>query len=168
MPTIPPSETLTVLGTINANNAAGQTHKPLSVSDAEVATDADITWSKVQGALPFTHNFDLLRTDTPVAKDHIVWEARAAGVIDFVYAGLFESGSSTDVNFNLKLDGTTVLSSVINVVHGTGDHTAVGGTLSTTTFATGAVFSMDLAITSSTGAQGPYMTVGWHYTAIPS
>ena len=161
---------LVLRGNVDMANASTVTYKAGAMADAGISSSADVTWSKVQGQFTVVTQFGLERTATPVTKDRIVWEARAAGVIEGVYAGLFESGSSTNIDLDFKLDGTTVMSGgPIRVVHGTGDHTVVAGTLTTTTFVAGAVFSMEITtVTSSTGAQGPYMSALLTYNAIPT
>ena len=148
--------------------ASTVTYKAGSVYDSAISSSADVTWSKVQSHFTVTENFGIERTATPAAKDFIVWEGRAAGVIEFVYAGREESGSSTSITVDLRMDNSTILNSPITVLHTTGDHVAVAGVLTTTTFAAGAMFSMTLATSSTTGASGPYATIGAHYTAIPS
>ena len=158
-------------GEVNFGNASSMVYKAASIGSAEWKSSGsdNLVWNKYYHAFSKTAAFDLAVGGTPVVYEMIVFEARAAGVIDFAYAGLNESGSSTNIDFDAQLDGTTILTGDINVVHGTGDHTAVAGTLATTTFVAGALFTaLVKTVTSSTGAQGPYLTLGFHYTAVPS
>jgi hypothetical protein len=65
-------------------------------------------------------------------------------------------GSSTSITFDLKKNGTAMLSSVITITNTTGDRVVTAGTLSVTTFAADDVLSISMTVSSSTGAQGPF------------
>jgi len=106
-----------------------------------------------------TH-FNTVIGDTPTTKEVIIHRAAAAGTIRNVRALLEDSGTSTSIAFDLKKyqagTGATVLSSVITVVHGTGDCTAVAGSIATAPYIAGDVFAISMTVTSSTGALGPW------------
>ena len=160
MPNIPSSETLSVTGSADFSNATNFHAKAQSITNSALA---------ITPIREHTSNFGLAIGAAPVVYESPEVIARGAGTIKYVYAGLVESGSSTDVDFDLKINGTTALSAVINVVHGSGDRGNVAGVLSTTAVSSGDVVSMSIAtVTSSTGAQGPFMVVGIEPTATAS
>ena len=156
-------------GSVDMANASSVSYKALAIADGAVSATANITWSKVQSHFTETTNFGIEADAVAAAKTVVMWEARAAGVLDFCYAGLMVDGSA-NINFMLKIDTTDALTGNINVLSSTGDHTAVAGTLvgGSVVFAAGAVFVADLAVTTATSTQGPYLTFGAHYTATPS
>ncbi len=69
------------------------------------------------------------------------------------------------MDFDCKKNGTTILSSVVNITHSDADRAVKDGTLSVTTVAADDVISISLAVTSSTGAQGPFAWVEIQETA---
>jgi len=127
-----------------------------SVSDTHVAAAAGIDADKIEHNRYAQSNFALAIGGTPVAREEIVFVAMNSGTLRGFHAGLNDTGSSTNVNFDLKKNGTTVLSSAINVTHSDADRLVKDATLSVTSFVADDVFSMSLAVTSSTGAQGPF------------
>ena len=100
-------------------------------------------------------NFDLAIGATPVAREEVVHVCEVAGTIRQFAAMCNDSGTAASVTFDLKKNGTTCLSTPVNIVHGTGDRVVVDGTLTVTTVAAGDVLSIALAVSSSTGMQGP-------------
>lgn len=68
----------------------------------------------------------------------------------------YKPGTSTSITFDLKKNGTTMLSAVETITHGDSDRSVQTPTLSVTTFAADDVISIAMAVSSSTGAQGPY------------
>lgn len=104
-------------------------------------------------------NFDLANTATPVARIEVVYVAGAAGTINKFAALLYDTGTSTDVDFVLLKNGSTLMSSDLTITHGTSDRVVVEGSLSSTSYVAGDVFTIQLIVNSSTGAQGPYAFV---------
>ena len=108
-------------------------------------------------------NFELAIGATPVVGEYIVGVVEGTGgILRGFHCLLNDTGTSTDIDFDVNVNGTTALTGVVNIVHGTGDRVVVDGTLSTTTLAVGDVISIEIAtVTSSTGAQGPFAWVEW-------
>jgi len=152
------------LGAVDVSNASSFSGKAGALTNADLATSSGARAGRYQ----IHCDFRLDTNETPVAKTPTVFVARAAGTVEFFYAGLTTTGSSTSVVFDLLKDGTTMLSGKPTVVHGDGDRDHKAGTLSVTTFAANDTITMDLAVTSSTGAQGPFAVMGIIYTAEPS
>jgi hypothetical protein len=69
------------------------------------------------------------------------------------------SGTAASVTFDLKKNGTTILSSVVTITNATGDRVVVDGTLASTALAAGDVLSIALTVSTSTGMQGPFAWV---------
>ncbi len=101
-------------------------------------------------------NFSLAIASTPVAREEILFVAATAGVIRAFHCLLNDSGTATNVDFDLKINGVSALSAAVNYVHGDGDGTVKDGTLSTTAFVANDIISISLAVTTTTGAQGPF------------
>lgn len=127
-----------------------------SVTNEQIDSDTDIDADKLEHLYKPGTNFDLAIGGTPVAREEIVFVASTAGVIRGFHAMLNDTGTSTDVTFDLKINGTTALSATINLTHADADRAVKDGTLSTTTVAVDDVISISMAVTASTGAQGPW------------
>lgn len=127
-----------------------------TVSDADVAAGANLDASKMQHRHKLGTNFDLPIGSLPVAREEIVFVATAAGTIHDFQVVLNDTGTSTDVDFDLKKNGVSVLSAVVNMTHADTDATPKAGTLSVTAFVAGDVFSIQLIITIVTGTEGPF------------
>lgn len=96
----------------------------------------------------------------PVTKRVVLFVADKAGTLEEAGAGLFESGTNTDIDFDIqKGASTSMLTAAINVVHGTGDRTEVSGTphSSDSAYAAGDVISAVMTVTSAVGASGPWV-----------
>lgn len=104
-------------------------------------------------------NFDLANTATPVARIEVVYAAGAAGTINKFAALLYDTGTSTDVDFVLLKNGSTLMASDLTITHGTSDRVVVEGSLTSTSYVAGDVFTVQLVVNSSTGAQGPFCWV---------
>jgi len=130
-----------------------------SILDAMIDPATNIDADKLQHVHKPGTNFDLAIAATPAAREEIVFVAGTAGTIRGFYALLNVTGSSTDVDFDLKVNGSSVLTAAINLTDATADKAVVEGTLSSVTLAADDVVSISLAVTSSTGAQGPFAWV---------
>lgn len=83
--------------------------------------------------------------------------ADKAGTVEEVAAALDESGTSTAIAVDIqKRPSTSMLTSTISLVHGTGDRVEVEGSLSGVgkAYATGDVIVAVVTVTSATGASG--------------
>ena len=129
---------------------------PNSITDQMISTSAAVDADKLQHIETASHDFGFEFNGTPTAKVFIVYVAKGAGILRGFHALLYDMGTSTSVTFDLKKNGTTVLSSVITITHGTADKAVVDATLSVTAFVADDVFTMHLAQSANTGAQGPF------------
>jgi len=126
------------------------------VGDQEIKSDANIDADKMQHLYKPGTIFDLAIGATPVAREEVVFVASTAGTIRGFHAMLNDTGTSTDVDFDLKVNGSSVLSSVVNITNADSDRAVADGSINTPAVSVGDVVSISLAVTSSTGAQGPF------------
>lgn len=155
---------VTLDGTLNMAGATTVHHKSGSVTNAAITGSAGIDYDKLDHYELIVTNFDLPIGTTPAAREEIVFVARTAGVIRSFHAGLNDTGSSTNIDFDLNVNGSTVLSAVVNVDHGDADRLNVAGTISSSTLAAGDVVSVSLEdLVATTGAQGPFAVIGISY-----
>jgi hypothetical protein len=128
------------------------------ISNEQVKSDASIESTKLEHFQKPGTNFGFVIGGTPTAREEIVFVASQACSLKAFHCLLNDTGTSTDIDFDLKKNGTTVLSSVVNITEGTSDGAVLDGTLSSspTALATDDIISISMAVTSSTGAQGPF------------
>ena len=126
------------------------------IENQHISGSAAIDADKMQHIHTASCDFGLEYTGTPAAKVFVVYVAKGTGTLRGFHAMLYDTGTSTSVTFDLKKNGTTVLSGVITIVHGDADKSVHDGTLSVTSFVADDVFTMHLAQSSTTGAQGPF------------
>lgn len=135
------------------------------ITDDNVASGAALDADKMQHLYkPYT-NFDLAIGATPVAREEIVFTASTSGTIRAFHCLLNDTGTSTDVDFDLNVNGSSVLSAVVTITNGDSDGAVSDGTISSATLAADDIVSISLAVNSSTGAQGPFAWVEIQETA---
>jgi hypothetical protein len=158
-------EDLVCTGAVNFAGASTMTHKSGSIANADVIASAGIDYDKLDHFELVCCSFDQAIGATPTVREQIVFTARSAGVLQSVHFGLNDTGTSTDIDFDINVNGTTAMSGgVQNITHATADRVHVAGTLTTTALVTGDVVSVEIqAVTSSTGAQGAFCVVGISY-----
>ena len=127
-----------------------------SVEDQHISSSTKIDADKAQHLYRAWTNFALAIGATPVAREEIVHVCEVAGTIRQFAALCNETGTAASVTFDLKKNGASILSSVVTITNATADKAVVDGTLSSTTVAVGDVLSIALAVSTSTGMQGPF------------
>lgn len=129
-----------------------------TVSGEAIKDDADIRVSQTRHLHKPGTNFGFAIGGTPTAKEEIVYVAKGAALVRNFAALLNDTGTTTSVTFDLKKNGTTILSSVITITHSETDKVAYVATLvsSPTALVAGDILSVELAQTDNTGAQGPF------------
>lgn len=132
-----------------------------TVGNEQVKSSDPIDVDKLQHLYKPGTSFNLAIGATPVAREEIVFVAASAGVIRGAHALLNDTGTSTDIDIDVKVNGVTVLSAAINITNAEADREVVDGSLTTspTVLAEGDVVSIELTVTSSTGAEGPWAWV---------
>ena len=126
------------------------------VVNESIASGAAIDADKMQHTYKPGTNFGFVIGGTPTTREEIVYVASQAGTVRGFAALLNETGTSSSITFDLKKNGVTMLSSVVTITNATADRAVTAGTLSVTSFAADDVLSISMAVSSSTGAQGPF------------
>lgn len=127
-----------------------------TVVNESIASGAAIDADKMQHVYKPGTNFGFAIGATPTTREEIVYVASQAGTFRGFGCLLNETGSSTSITFDLKKNGVSVLSSVVTVTNALADRYVSAGVFSTTSFAADDVLSIAMAVSSSTGAQGPF------------
>lgn len=132
-----------------------------SVEDRHILTAAQIDESKLKHVHTLKTNFGFDAGGTPTTKTVILHKAGAAGKITGCRALLFDSGTTTAISFDIQVNGVSILSATIDLVHGTGDKVAVAGALAVnpTSIAADDLVTAIMTVTSNTGALGPFLEV---------
>jgi hypothetical protein len=126
------------------------------VVNESIASSAAIDADKMQHVYKPGTNLGFAIGATPTTREEIVYVASQAGTVRGFAALLNETGTSSSITFDLKKNGVTMLSSVVTITNATADRAVTAGTLSVTSFAADDVLSISMAVSSSTGAQGPF------------
>jgi hypothetical protein len=143
----------TSLSTVNFNLGSG------TVGDEQVKTDANIDADKLQHLYKIGSNFALAIGATPAAREEIVFTASGTASVRAFKCLLNDTGTSTDVDFDLKKNGSSILSAAVNITNAASDRAVQTGTISAASLTAGDVISLSLATTTTTGAQGPFAWV---------
>ena len=130
-----------------------------SIRDSHIKSNAGIDADKMEHVFTASTAFALAIGATPAAREEIVHVANGPGEVRGFHALLNDTGTSTSVTFDLKKNGVSILSAPITVAHTDADRETIDGSLSAVTLAAGDVLSMELAVSSATGAQGPFAWV---------
>lgn len=134
--------------------------------DGDVSSGANISASKIQQQRVERTNFDLDRGDTPVAADKTLFVATSAGTLKSFNVMLADTGTTTDIDFDLKINGVSALTAVVNITNSETDDTLYSGTITTSSVSAGDVVSVDITVTTSTGAQGPFCQLVWNESPV--
>lgn len=154
------SETVLVQGALVASGTLTTPQNGWLVN-ADVSSTAAITHDKVVHYHKPGSNFDLAIGATPVAREEIVYVCSAVGgaTLQAFHALLNDTGTTSDVDFDLKVNGSSVLSAAVSVTNADADRAVKDGTISSSSLSQDDVVSISLAVTTSTGAQGPFAWV---------
>lgn len=142
---------------VTADTAASQAKTGLS----EIVTSGKTYYLKLTGTTAASTDIILQACEITVnegltTRTIPLFVADKAGTLESVAAALDESGSATAITVDIqKRPSTTMLTSTISLVHGTGDRTEVAGSISLTgAYAAGDVVVAVVTVTSATGASG--------------
>lgn len=144
---------VSIEGSLSVSGSLGLTAG--SVSDATVAASAAIDADKLEHLYKPGTNFDLAIAGTPATREEIVFVASGAATVRAFHCLLNVTGTSTNIDFDLKKNGTTILSAVVNIANTDADGLVKDGTISGGTLMADDIISISMAVTTSTGAQGP-------------
>lgn len=139
-----------------------------TVENRHVAEDAAIDASKVKHSYSPGTGFALAIGGTPATREEIVHVANSAGTVRGFHAMLNDTGTTTNIDFDLKKNGVSILSAAVNIVHGDADRLVKDGVLSGVVLAADDVLSIAMTVTSATGAQGPFAWVTLEENSAPA
>lgn len=125
-----------------------------SIRNGDIASSANIEATKMQHRHKIGCDFGLAYTDTVADEERIVFVATAACTINYFKAKVqgAESGANS-VDFDLKKNGSSILSAAITINSGSGTSVQTG-TISNATLAADDVLSMEMDTTSSDATGG--------------
>ena len=132
-------------------------------NSASKRLDAD----KMQHVYSTLENFNKAVGDTPVSVHVIHRTIRQSGTIRKFCAGLWAVGSASSMTFDLLKNGVSILSAPITVTNANTNKAANEGTISSPTVAAGDLLSIQLTVSTSTGATGPFAQVDVEESAAP-
>jgi len=138
-----------------------------TVTNDTISSAAAIDADKMQHVYSAGTGFGFVIGGTPTDREEIVYVAKQAGTIRGFHCLLNVDGSSTSITFDLKKNGSSILTGVVTITDSTGNRAVQDGTLSSTTLAADDVLSIAMAVSSSTGAQGPYAWVDIEENSAP-
>lgn len=127
--------------------------------DGDVSTGANISAQKIQQQKVVYTDFGLDRDDTPVAVHKTVFCCTSSGTLRSFGALLADTGTTVDVDFDLKVNNSSVLTSTLNITNSETDNTVYYGTITSSSVSSGDIVSIELTVTTSTGALGPFAKV---------
>lgn len=145
----------TVNGTISLN-AGTITNQMISTA----ATDI-LQASKLQHCYKHGTDFGTVIGGSPATAEKIVYVATNAGTVVTFGALLNVTGSNTNIAFDLKKNGTSVLASAVTITNVNTNRQVSDGTITNTSFVDEDVFSMVMTVTTNTNAAGPYATAAF-------
>ena len=140
---------------VDMKNASSVLYKPDSINENHASPTANFPASILTHRHKPSSHFGLEIDGTVAAYEEIVFVADHDCTIQSFHAKLNGANSTGGTaSFDLKKNGTTVLSSTVDITNSEGTNVQ-DGTLSTTTLAQGDVLSMQLSITTGTDGTGP-------------
>lgn len=130
------------------------------ITDATIASNAAIQSSKMKHIYKAGTNFGFQSTGTPSGLvEHIVHVTSGTGRIINFNCLLVDTGTSTSVSFDLLVNGVSVLSSAVGITEADADGVVVQGTVLTDTLTVDDIITIEMNVSSATGAYGPYAWV---------
>lgn len=141
---------------------------PFGLTKRSISLTADIQSQSMRHMFKPSTNFGFNVGDTPTAKEPPLYTASGPCTIVGFHGLVNESGSSASITMDLKKNGVSILSAPIAITNATGDRVIVDGVLTSPTLVAGDVLSVALAVSSSTGMQGPFAWASIEETNSPT
>jgi hypothetical protein len=131
-----------------------------SVRDQHIEGSATkIDADKLQHLYKAGTNFALAIGGTSASREEIVFVASTAGTIREFHCTCNVGGTTGDSDFDLKVNGVSVLSAAVNFDNADADTLVKDGTISTPAIAADDIVSIQLTRNSSHDGTGPYAWV---------
>jgi hypothetical protein len=129
-----------------------------TINNSHISSSAGIAVEKMEHSHMKGTNFATAIGGTPATREEIIHTFTQSGRIAGFHALLNAVGSGTSIVFDLKKNGSSILSGTITITNSSTSKETYDGTLTTnpTTCAAGDIISISMTVSSSTGAQGAY------------
>lgn len=127
-----------------------------SVGDDALNASSPAGVTKTRHLHSKSSDFGLAVGGTPVAAHRMIYTARAAGTVRNFSALCWDTGTSASITFDLKKNNASILSGTVAITNATTDKAVQAGTISSAPYVAGDIFTIDLAVSSSTGMTGPF------------
>ncbi len=151
-----------VAGTLSLN-AGAVTDQLYSSASGDVLTAA-----KMQHVYKALTALGFAIGGTPTTREEVIYVASGTGTVLFFKAGLVATGSASSMTFDLKKNGSSILTSVITVTNANSNRQIQDASISSASFSDEDVFSISLTVSTSTGAQGPICFAEFRENTSPS
>jgi hypothetical protein len=132
----------------------GGTIVPGTIIGTDVSLTADLAVQSMRHCFKPTTHFGQAIGATPATREEIVYVTSGVGSISGFHAMLNDTGSSTSITFDLKVDGVSILSAPITITNSDADREVLDGVLTSNSFIAGKVISIAMVVGSATGATG--------------
>lgn len=136
-----------------------------TVGNEQVKASSNIDVSKLKHLYKAGTGFALAIGGTVATREEIVFVASTAGTIRGFYCTFNVGGTVGDSDFDLKVNGVSVLSGVVNFANTDADTSVESGTISTPALAVDDVVSISVTRNSVHDGTGPYAWVEIEETA---
>jgi hypothetical protein len=136
-----------------------------TVGNEQVKSSANIDVSKLRHLHKVGTNFDLAIGGTVASREEIVFVASTTGTIRGFYCTFNVGGTTGDSDFDLKVNGASVLSAVVNFANGDADTSVETGTINTPALAVDDIVSISVTRNSAHDGTGPFAWVEIEETA---
>jgi len=124
-----------------------------SVTDTQVQAAAAIAASKLQSRL--RKSYAQPSTQQATAETKVIHVARAAGQVESFVAGLVSKcQDGATVSFDLKKNGTSILTGTVTLSDQHADYETVSGTIDTLSYSAGDVFEVSVTVNAGFGSLG--------------
>jgi hypothetical protein len=127
-----------------------------TVVNRHMANDADVGPSKMRHQDVITENFGLATTGTAVTTTRQIMVARKTGTLRDFIATISAAATVGSMTIDLKINGTSVLSSAISFVVATQADTPQVATISSSAIAVGDVITVASTISGGYDGTGPF------------
>lgn len=134
-----------------------------SIDSTHIDPDAPLDADKLEHAFRHYTGFGLALTATPVNRVEKAFRVMDAAVLRQFRASLADTGTNTDLNILLKRvrAGVTTTLSTLNFSDADNDGDVKSGVISDAVLQADDLLLLEVAVTDSTGAQGPEAMVEW-------
>ena len=127
--------------------------------NGDIAPNAAISANKLEQQEVVATDFGRDINGLPQNHEAIVYVSNGASELKTFKAMLYDTGTSTSVDFDLKVNGSSVLTAPITITNSSTDATFGSATITSYTLADGDVVSIECAVSSATGSHGPFAQV---------